>query len=155
MVSASKRYEVDICTAVLCLPEALLSFNMLYLWIQPVAVSMKHFIFLFKYAVMITHEFLPVQCRGLVVAVFVQCRGGVPYNTAMDDLSKPSLLPISLSLAISERTVRSYRSSNWCATVVIGGHHASKREEYGYQWRDFHDAAKFPFTPGRKRCQKR
>jgi hypothetical protein len=42
------------------------------------------------------------QCS--VVAVFLH----LIYNTAMADLSEPSLLPITLALAISEATIRSH-----------------------------------------------
>ena len=36
------RYEFPICTIALCFPEALLSLKVLYLWIQPVAASIKY-----------------------------------------------------------------------------------------------------------------
>jgi len=32
-----------------------------------------------------------------------------------------------------------------------GGHHVFKREEYGHQWRDLHDARRFSYTPHSER----
>jgi len=81
------RYRFPICTIALYFPEALLSPSILYLRIQPVAASYS------SYAVRAAMSFF--QCR--VVAVFLQHI----YNTAMDNVLEPSLLP-TLSPAISE-----------------------------------------------------
>ena len=65
------RYEFPIYTITLCFPEALLSLGRLYLWIQPLAASMKYLI-----------QFVPYDQPCGVVAVFLH----LIYNTAMDNL---------------------------------------------------------------------
>jgi hypothetical protein len=132
------------CTAALCFTEALLSLGRLYLRIQPVAASMKYLIQFMLY---------DQPWVSGVVAVFLH----LIYNTAINNVSEPSLLPISLSPAISDENETIPLISPIGPQPVRTpecGRHVSKREEYNYQWRDIHDApGRFPFTPGRKRWQ--
>ena len=86
-----------------------------------------------------------------VVAVFLH----LIYNTAMDNLSESLLLPLTLSLAISEETIHpiDLQIRPQRQLSEFKSDHVSKREEYGYQWWDIHNPARFPFTPRRERCQ--
>ena len=88
------------------------------------------------------------QCG--VVAVFLHF-----YNTAMNCIR---------TLALAHHPIASDLWGNDTIPLIVLGseqelsgllrvatsHHVLKREEYGYQWRDIHDAGKFPFTP---RCR--
>jgi hypothetical protein len=86
----------------------------------------------------------------------MQCRGCVPaflltYNTAMNcrnSCSCPSPYrslrerydPIDLPISSQQKLSELLR--------LATSHHVLKCEEYGYQWRDIHNAEKFPLTPG-------
>ena len=78
------------------------------------------------------------------------------YNTAMNNLLELSLLLFPITPITSN-----FRGNDTIPLIFelvrdgsyLCSHHVLKLKEYGYQWRNIHDAGRLPFTPRRERWQ--
>ena len=98
---------------------------------------------LWKYVCSNRYELLPV--RWLCSSLFCLTQ---PWTTCQNPYSCPSPYRqqyLSERYDPSDLPIGSQRQLSGLLRVATS--HVPKREEYGDQWRDIHDAGRFPFTP--------